>query len=149
MSAGGKEHDGDPIFVARVVAAMYARDRVARALAITLEEVRAGYARCAMTVREDMLNGHDIAHGGYVFILADTAFAYACNSRNNVNVALQCSIAFNAPARNGDQLVATCEERTKSNRTGTYDVTVAGPDGTILALFRGTSYQVGAHVVRD
>jgi len=149
MSAGGKEHDEDPTFVARVAAAMYARDRAAQALDIVLEEVRTGYARCAMTVREDMLNGHDIAHGGYVFLLADTAFAYACNSRNNVNVALHCSIAFNAPARAGDRLVATCEERTKSNRTGTYDVTVAGPDGAILALFRGTSYQVNAHVIRD
>jgi acyl-CoA thioesterase len=135
--------------VARVVAAMYARDRVAQALDIALEEVRTGYARCAMTVREDMLNGHDICHGGYLFTLADTAFAYACNSRNDVNVALQCSIAFSAPAHVGDRLVATCEERSKSKRTGTYDVTVTGTDGATLALFRGTSYQVNANVIRE
>ncbi|MBC5811714.1 MAG: hydroxyphenylacetyl-CoA thioesterase PaaI [Candidatus Eremiobacteraeota bacterium] len=128
---------------------MYARDRVARDLAIEIIEVRAGYARCEMTVAERMLNGHDLCHGGYIFTLADTAFAYACNARNHVNVALQCSISFAAPAREGDRLAAVCEERVKSNRTGTYDVTVTGASGAVLALFRGTSYQVNARVVRD
>lgn len=125
---------------------MFERDRAAQAMGITVEEVRMGFARCGMTVREDMLNGHDIAHGGFIFGLADTAFAYACNSRNQVNVALQCTISFAAPGRAGDRLTAVAEEKTRSNRTGTYDVAVSGADGTVLALFRGTSYRVNATV---
>lgn len=128
---------------------MYERDRVAHALEIAVDEVRFGYARCSMTVTEQMLNGHDLCHGGYLFLLADTAFAYACNARNDVNVALACTISYNAPAKAGDRLVATAEERVKANRTGTYDVTVAGTSGTVHALFRGTSYQVNAQVIRE
>jgi acyl-CoA thioesterase len=128
---------------------MYERDRAAQALQISVDEVRFGYARCSMTVTEQMLNGHDLCHGGYLFMLADTAFAYACNARNAVNVALSATISFNAPARAGDRLVAVAEERTKANRTGTYDVTVSGARGTIHALFRGTSYQVNAKVIRE
>jgi acyl-CoA thioesterase len=134
---------------ARIAAAMYARDRVAQALGIDVDETRVGYARCSMTVAEAMLNGHDLCHGGYLFLLADTAFAYACNARNDVNVALNASIAFNAPARVGDRLVAVAEERAQGNRTGTFDVTVSGLDGAVLALFRGTSYRVNARVIRE
>src|SRR5579871_4172080 len=111
-------------FVARVADAMYSRDRAANALGIVLEEVRFGYARMRMTVTEAMLNGHDIAHGGYTFLLADTVFAYACNSRNSTNVALACSITFNSAVRAGESLLAVCEERTRSKKTGTYDVTI-------------------------
>jgi acyl-CoA thioesterase len=139
----------DGAFAGLVAAAMYERDRVAHALEIAIDEVRFGYARCSMTVSEQMLNGHDLCHGGYLFLLADTAFAYACNARNDVNVALTATISFNAPAKAGDRLVATAEERVKANRTGTYDVTVSGKSGTVHALFRGTSYQVNAQVIRE
>ncbi len=128
---------------------MYARDRVARELRISVDEVRFGYARCSMSVTDAMLNGHDLCHGGYLFLLADTAFAYACNARNDVNVALSCTISYNAPAHPGDCLVAVAQERVKGNRTGTYDVTVASPSGAIHALFRGTSYQLKAQVMRE
>jgi acyl-CoA thioesterase len=131
----------------RVRAAMYARDRAARMLGIEVAEIAAGYAKCTMSVRDDMLNGHDICHGGILFTLADTAFAYACNSRNERAVALQCSISFAAPARVGDGLFAVAEERAAGGRTGTYDVTVFGPDGAMIALFRGTNYRVSGSLV--
>lgn len=131
----------------RVREAMYARDRAAQMLGIEVAEIAAGQATCTMTVREDMLNGHDICHGGIVFTLADTAFAYACNSRNERAVALQCSISFAAPARVGERLSAVAEERVAGGRTGTYDVTVFGPDGATIALFRGTNYRVSGSLV--
>jgi len=142
-------NDTDEAFARTVAAAMFERDRAAQHLGIAIEEVRFGYARCSLSVREEMLNAHDLCHGGYLFLLADTAFAYACNSRNDANVALSCTISYNAPARAGDRLVAVAEERVKGNRTGTYDVTVSGTSGTIHALFRGTSYQVNARVIRE
>ena len=99
--------------------AMYGRDRAAQAMGITVLEARAGYARLDMTISDTMINGHDIAHGGAIFTLADTAFAYACNSRNEANVALQCSISFTSPARLGERLVAVGEQRSGgSGRTG-------------------------------
>jgi acyl-CoA thioesterase len=125
----------------RVVAAMFERDRAAQELGIAVREVREGVAVLMMTVRPEMLNGHSIAHGGLVFALADTAFAYACNSRNEPTVALQCSISFARAAREGETLTAAAEERTRSNRTSTYDVTIAGEDGGLVALFRGTAYR--------
>ena len=121
---------------------MYARDAAARWLDISIEEVRPGYARLSMHVTESMLNGHDVAHGGLVFTLADTAFAYACNSRNERNVALNAAISFAAPARLGDKLVAVSEERSRAGRTGVYDVEVQNQGQETLALFRGTSYRI-------
>jgi len=136
-------------FAARVASAMFERDRAAVFAGVSVEEVRFGYARCAMTVREEMLNGHDVCHGGFVFLLADTAFAYACNSRNDTHVALNCAISFTAASRAGDALSAVAEERTRGRRTGTYDVTVYGPTGDVVALFRGTSYGLGSNVIRS
>jgi acyl-CoA thioesterase len=125
--------------------AMFERDLAARAMGIELVDVRRGYAKVAMTIRADMVNGHDIAHGGYVFALADTAFAYACNSRNHVNVALQCSISFVASPKRGDRIVAIADEEARTNRTGVYDVRVLSePGGKVLALFRGVPYQLAA-----
>ncbi|MBV8583381.1 MAG: hydroxyphenylacetyl-CoA thioesterase PaaI [Candidatus Eremiobacteraeota bacterium] len=121
---------------------MYARDAASRWLDISIEEVRPGYARLSMHVTESMLNGHDVAHGGLVFTLADTAFAYACNSRNERNVALNAAISFAAPARLGDKLVAVAEERSRAGRTGVYDVEVQNQSQDTLALFRGTSYRI-------
>ncbi len=131
----------------RVAEAMFANDRAARMLGIEVSEVAPGFAKCTMTVSESMLNGHDICHGGLIFTLADTAFAYACNSRNENTVALQCSISFAAPSRAGDRLTAVAEERAGGGRTGTFDVTVSAPSGSLVALFRGTSYRISGSLV--
>ena len=132
---------------ARVTAAMFARDRAAHALGIEVLETRPGYCAVSFVVREDMLNAHDICHGGFVFALADAAFAYACNSRNVANVALQCSISFAGPTPLGARLVATARERALGGRTGTYDVEVTDESGKVLAFFRGTSYRIAATIV--
>jgi acyl-CoA thioesterase len=90
-----------------------------------------------------------VCHGGYVFLLADTAFAYACNSRNDTNVALNCSISFVAATRAGQRLTAVATERARSKKTGTYDVEVSSADGATVALFRGTSYRLESSVIRE
>jgi acyl-CoA thioesterase len=138
--------------LARACAAeMFARDRAAQAMGMVVQEVRAGYARVAMTVVESMLNGHDIAHGGAIFTLADTAFAYACNSRNAVNVALQCSISFSAAVRLGENLVAVGEQRGGgTGRTGVYDINVLrGADEELVAVFRGVCYRLRGTVLPE
>lgn len=142
------EEVSDPDALARRVAmAMYAHDPAVRYLGIEIGDVREGAATATMTIRPDMINGHAIAHGGFVFALADSAFAYACNSRNESTVALQCSISFAKPTREGDVLIAVAEERTRAGRTSTYDVTVSTDAGTTVALFRGTAYRIaGTHV---
>lgn len=124
---------------AAVGAAMYARDGASQALGMTLEEVRPGYARLRMTVRRDMLNGHGTCHGGLVFALADSAFAFACNSRDVATVASGCTIEFLAPAEEGDALVAEAQERSLEGRTGVYDVDVRLAEGRLVAMFRGRS----------
>jgi acyl-CoA thioesterase len=124
---------------AAVGEAMYARDRASQALGMALEEVRPGYARLRMTVRSDMLNGHGICHGGIVFALADSAFAFACNSRDVLTVAAGCSVEFLAPAWEGDALVAEARERFLEARNGVYDVDVRRDGGELVATFRGRS----------
>jgi len=118
---------------------MYARDTASQALGMALEQVRPGYARLRMAVRADMLNGHGSCHGGMVFALADSAFAFACNSHDVVTVASGCSIEFLAPAQEGDELVAEAEERFREGRNGVYDVNVRRGDGSLIATFRGRS----------
>ena len=130
-----------------VGAGMYARDRAAQVLGIALEAIGPGRAVCRMTVRDDMVQGHGTCHGGIVFTLADTAFAYACNAYNRVTVALNAEIAFLAPAHAGDMLTATARERSRSGRTGIYDVEVTNGQGKTVALFRGTSYETRGEVV--
>ena len=124
---------------AAVGEAMYARDTASQALGMPLEQVRPGYARLRMAVRADMLNGHGSCHGGMVFALADSAFAFACNSHDVVTVASSCSIEFLAPAQEGDELVAEAEERFREGRNGVYDVNVRRGDGSLIATFRGRS----------
>ncbi|MEV6107782.1 hydroxyphenylacetyl-CoA thioesterase PaaI [Streptomyces sp. NPDC051940] len=117
---------------------MYEQDRASRRLGIELLEVAEGTAVLRMRVTADMVNGHGIAHGGYVFLLADTAFACACNSHGPVTVAAGADVTFVAPAYEGDELVARAEERTRFGRSGIYDVTVhRGED--VVAEFRGRS----------
>jgi len=128
---------------------MMERDRAALALGIALEAVRPGFARLGMSVREDMLNGHDMCHGGMIFTLADTAFAYACNSYNAVAVAQTAQVTFCLAARKGDRLTAEAEMRQQGGRTGVYDVKVTDQEGRVVALFRGNSYRLQGEVVPD
>jgi acyl-CoA thioesterase len=122
--------------------AMYAVDRASQALGITVSEVAAGRATATMRVRDDMVNGHDIAHGGYVFLLADTAFAFACNTHGPATVARSADITFLSPVTAGEALVAVAQERVLSGRNGIYDVTVRRACGEVVAEFRGSSRQL-------
>ena len=126
---------------------MYERDPASQALGMTLDAIRPGYARMRMRVREDMLNGHGTCHGGYIFMLADSAFAFACNSHNFNTVGAGCAIDYLAPGRAGDVLVAEAVEQALSGKTGVYDVVVTDQDGRKVALFRGKSHRVAGHVV--
>ena len=130
-----------------VADAMWARDRAANALGIKIESVGPGVSHLSMPVRGDMVNGHHICHGGLIFTLADTAFAYACNAYNRNTVASGCNIDFVAPGREGDTLQAEAVERALSGRTGVYDVTVRDSAGKTVALFRGKSYRISGEVI--
>ena len=138
----------DPEALARACAAeMLRRDRASLAAGIEIDAAHPGSCRVALTLREDMVNGHAIAHGGVIFTLADSAFAFACNSRNESNVALQCSISYVAAGRLGDRLVAEAQERSSKGRTGVYDVTVTRGEGELVALFRGVCYRITGTVL--
>ncbi|MER7701955.1 hydroxyphenylacetyl-CoA thioesterase PaaI [Kitasatospora sp. NPDC097605] len=121
------------------MAALYGRDRACQGLGITLEAVSTGHAVMRMTVAPVMANGHGIAHGGFLFLLADAAFSYACNSYGPVTVAQAAQVTFLAPAAVGDELTAEAVERTRSGRTGVYDVTVRNAAQKVIAEFRGQS----------
>jgi acyl-CoA thioesterase len=137
----------DPQAVAEASAsAMYAQDRASQALGMQILEIRPGHARLAMAVREDMVNGHQICHGGLIFTLADSAFAFACNTYDLVTVASSGSIEFLLPARLGDELTAIAEERSRSKRTGVYDVAVRNQRGECVAMFRGRSHEIGGRI---
>jgi acyl-CoA thioesterase len=149
-------HPDDPQALANACAeAMYARDHTAKALGIAVTAVGPGTATLAMTVRETMVNGHAICHGGMIFTLADTAFSYACNAYNVVTVAQHCSISFLQPGRLGQRLIATAREVTREGRSGLYDirVTAEDADGTalpgVLAEFRGHSRTLGGPVIEE
>ena len=127
--------------------AMWKNDRASQGLDMQIEHVAAGTATLSMRVRESMVNGHDICHGGYIFTLADSAFAFACNSYNDNTVAQHCSITYIAPARLGERLTATAIEQTRFGRNGIYDVTVRRDDGQEIARFRGHSRTIrGTHL---
>ncbi|WP_113700899.1 hydroxyphenylacetyl-CoA thioesterase PaaI [Nonomuraea lactucae] len=117
-------------------------DTASAALGIELLDLAEGRAACRMAVTGQMVNGHGLCHGGYVFLLADTAFACACNTYGPVTVAAGAEITFVAPAREGDVLVAEAAERTRYGRSGIYDVTVRRPDGGVVAEFRGRSREM-------
>jgi acyl-CoA thioesterase len=133
-----KRHD----VARRAAEVMYANDVAAQRLGIVLEEIRPGYARMRMTVREDMVNGHNICHGGFVFALADTAFAYACNSYNRTTVAASAGIEFLVPSRLTDVLTAVAEEQVLGSKLGIYDAVITNQDDKRIALFRGRSYRL-------
>jgi acyl-CoA thioesterase len=127
--------------------AMYEADACARALGIEILEVRAGYARLSMAVRPEFLNGHQICHGGLIFTLSDTAFAYACNSYNVNTVAAGCSIEFLRPVQPDEVLTAEAVEQILSGRNGVYDIAVTNRAGETVALFRGKSAQIRGNVI--
>ena len=120
---------------------MWAGDRTSQSLGIVLDEVRPGQATVRMTVGEDMVNGHDIGHGGLTFTVADSAFSYACNSYNRRTVAAGAEIRFLAPTRRGDVLVATATERERWGRDGVYDVSVTVGE-KVVATFVGRSKEI-------
>jgi acyl-CoA thioesterase len=122
--------------------AMLAKDRVAQDLDIRLLTVGAGSATMTMTVQERMLNGFAICHGGYITILADTAFAYACNSYNDVTVASSLGIEFIAAVQGDDVLTAKATEISLAGRTGLYDIDISNQDGKRVAVMRGRSYRL-------
>ena len=137
-----------PDALARACAeAMFSRDRASQSLGMRIEEARPGYARVSLTIVETMVNGHDIAHGGVTFTLADSAFAFACNSRNEPNVALQASISYVAAVKLGDRLVAAAQEQSSKGRTGVYDIRVTRGDDELVALFRGVCYRIRGTVL--
>jgi acyl-CoA thioesterase len=130
----------------RSARALFERDRASQALGMRLVEVRPGRARVVMTVRPDMVNGHDVCHGGMVFALADSAFAFACNSYNESTVAAAGAIDFLAAARAGDELTAEASELWRTRRNGIYEISVTNQRGERVALFRGRSYRVDGQV---
>lgn len=127
--------------------AMYERDPASQALGARLDSISPGQATMSMTVRPDMLNGHKTCHGGFIFALADSTFAFACNSRNLVTVASGCTIDYLAPALEGDRLTARASEYSLAGRTGVYDIHVSNQDGKPIAVFRGRSYRIKGYVV--
>jgi acyl-CoA thioesterase len=132
-----------PDDIARACAeAMWNEDSASQRLGMQIVDVKAGNATLSMTVRPDMVNGHQIAHGGFIFTLADSAFAFACNSHNDKSVAAQGSITFIRPGKLGDVLVATAREISRSGRSGIYDVQVTA-DSEVIAEFRGHSRTIG------
>lgn len=128
---------------------MYAQDRTSQFLRIALDEIRPGYARMTLRVTEDMVNGHGMCHGGLIFTLADSAFAYSCNSHNHNAVASGCAIEYLAPAHVGDVLTAIGEERALAGRNGIYDIDVRNQDGKLIAVFRGKSHRIQGETVKS
>ena len=131
----------------RSVAALYATDRASQALGIRILTVRPASCTVAMTVRADMVNGHGTCHGGLLFTLGDSAFAFACNAYNEVTVASGFDVNLLAAARLGDVLTASASELNKAGRTGVYDIAVRNQHGLAVAAFRGRSYSMKGQAV--
>ena len=133
----------------RIARHMLAAEGTGPAWGVEIEEAREGHARIRMTLRPDMLNGHGIAHGGMIFALADTAFAYACNSRNLRTVAAQASVVFLDAAREGEVLIAEAVEQALVGRSGVYNVSVRTQSGRAIAEFQGFSRSLGGPVIEE
>ncbi len=128
---------------------MYGADQASQGLGIKIETVRPGYAQMVMAVRPDMVNGHKLCHGGFIFTLADSAFAFACNSYNLRTVAASAEISFLKPAFEGETLTAEARERWREGRNGIYDISVFNGDGVVIAEFRGKSRTIQGAVLND
>ena len=133
----------------RVATTLIGREGSGRAWGLELEDVREGYARVAMRLTPEMLNGFGIAHGGMIFALADSAFAYACNSRNLATVAQGATISFIDSGKAGERLTAEAHELAVKGRTGVYAVTVRGEDGRVIAEVQGLSRSVGGNTIEE
>jgi acyl-CoA thioesterase len=144
-TSGGSEAQA---IAERAVAALYSRDLASQALGMRVSAVSPGRVQVTMQVRPDMVNGHGLCHGGLVFTLGDSAFAFACNSYNDSTVAAAASIDFLAPAHSGDELTAEAVELWRTRRNGLYEITVRNQRGERVALFRGRSYRIDGQVAR-
>ena len=150
MTEGPAIYDtGEQRLAEEVAAAMFVRNHTTQAHSKHNTQVAPGAADLTMTVRADMVNGHGICHGGYVFTLADSTFAFACNSYNRNTVAQGCAIEYLAPAHEGDLLTASGRERSRAGRTGVYDIEVRNQRGETVALFRGKSYRINGNVIDE
>lgn len=130
----------------RAVGALYDGDRASQTLGMTVEACGPGTATVSMRVRADMVNGHGICHGGLIFTLADSAFAFACNSHGDNTVAAGAAVEYLLPAREGDLLTATAHERWRAGRSGIYEIEVRNQRGEAVALFRGRSHQIAGRL---
>jgi acyl-CoA thioesterase len=151
MSEERAEYDADGRLdiARRAVRALYDGDRASQMLGMKIESCGPGRATVSMTVRPDMVNGHRICHGGIIFALADSAFAFACNSHGNNTVAAGAAIEFLAPGREGDVLRAIATERWRAGKAGVYEIEVRNQCDETVALFRGRSHQVAGRLVDD
>jgi len=147
--AGQRAGHTDQQRAERAAAALFERDHASKALGMRLAAVRPGWARVTMRVRADMVNGHGVCHGGIVFALGDSAFAFACNSHNESTLAAAASIDFLAGAREGDELTAEASELWRTRRNGIYEISVCNQRGERIALFRGRSYRIDGQVVSE
>jgi acyl-CoA thioesterase len=147
MSNGPDPNIAAAVTAERATSALFARDRASQALGMRITGVRPGWARVAMLVRADMVNGHGVCHGGIVFALGDSAFAFACNSYDESTVAAAATIDFLAAAREGDELTAEASELWRARRNGLYEIVVSNQRGERIALFRGRSYRIDGQVV--
>lgn len=127
--------------------AMWAEDQASRGLGMELISVGPGRAELTMTVTDRMVNGHKICHGGFIFTLADSTFAFACNTYNQRTVAQQCAVTFITAGKLGDRLTARGVEVNRRGRSGIYDITVTRQDGTVIAEFRGHSRTIEGELV--
>lgn len=133
----------------KVVAHMMKHDLFSQWLGISIEEVRTGYSRIKMTVRDEMINGFGIVHGGIAFSLADSAFAFACNNRNNLSVALDTSINFLKSVHPGDVLTAEANEIHNGKSTGLYHIAITNQNDHKVAIFKGTCFRTGKPLVKQ
>jgi len=131
----------------QVIEHMLQHDRFSQWLGISVIEIKEGYSKIKMTVREEMLNGFGIVHGGIAFSLADSAFAFACNNRNNLSVALDTSINFIKPVHPGDELIAEAKELHNGRSTGLYHISIYNQHNHLVAQFKGTCYRTGKPLV--
>ena len=140
----------DAAEIARLSAdALWAEDKASQALGMRIEKVGPGHAVLSMTVGVDMVNGHGLCHGGYIFTLADSALAFSSSSHNRCTVAQHCQISYVTPGRLGMRLTAEARERHRGERSGIYDVTVKAEDGTVIAEFRGATRSIPGTLVPE
>ena len=131
----------------QVVSHMMEKDLFSQWLGIEVIEIKEGYSKIKMTIREEMINGFEIVHGGIAFSLADSAFAFACNNRNNLSVALDTSINFIKPVHVGDSLTAEAKEIHNGKSTGLYQISISNQDDHVVALFKGTCFRTGKTLI--